>query len=292
MKYAYFNSCSLRATGKEYSHSLRRVFDILGIELEEPKNWVCCGSTLAHNASVLLADALPLKNLAEIQKMGLNEVVVPCTACFNRFKVAQHEDEGDLRLKREIEEIIEHKFERPVSVIHPLELLSTEENLAKLKSLVTRDLSHLKVVSYYGCLLVRPHKETGFHDNPEYPVTMDKILGAVGISTLDWSHKVECCGGSLSLTRPDAVMKLTSRILDDAKAVGAAAVSVPCTFCQLNLDLRQEDLNKQGGDYNLPVFYFTELLALALGVPEKELMLDKHFVENEGLLVKAALNGR
>ncbi len=288
MKYAYYNSCSLRSTGKEYSHSLRRVFDILGMELQEPKNWVCCGSTLAHNVSVMLADTLPLANLAEIQKMGLDEVVVPCTACYNRFKVAQFEDKGDLRLKHEIEEIIEYKFERPVSVLHPLEVLATEENLDKLKSLVKRDLSHVKVVSYYGCLLVRPHKETGFHDNPEYPVTMDKILGAVGIKTLDWSHKVECCGGSLSLTRPDAVMKLTARILDDAKAVGASAVSVPCTFCQLNLDSRQEDLKKQGNDYDIPVYYFTELLALALGVPENDLMLGKHFVESEKLLVKAA----
>ena len=288
MKYAYYNSCSLRSTGKEYSHSLRRVFGLMGLELEEPKNWVCCGSTLAHNASVMLADALPLKNLAEIQKMGLDEVVVPCTACYNRFKVAQYEDGDDLRLKHEIEAIIEHKFERPVSVLHPLELLSTEENLARLKALVKRDLSHIKVVSYYGCLLVRPHKETGFRDNPEYPVTMDKILGAVGIKTLDWSHKVECCGGSLALTRPDAVMKLTSRILDDATAVGASAVAVPCTFCQLNLDLRQEDLNKQGHNYQLPIFYFTELLALALGVREKELMLEKHFVGTQKSLVGTA----
>ncbi len=287
MKYAYYNSCSLRSTGKEYSHSLRRVFDLLDIQLEEPKNWVCCGSTLAHNASVLLADTLPLKNLAEIQKMGLDNVVVPCTACYNRFKVAQYEDKGDLRLKREIEEIIEHKFDRPVSVVHPLEILSTEENLDKLKRMVKRDLSHMKVVSYYGCLLVRPHNETGFRDNPEYPVTMDKILGAVGITTLDWSHKVECCGGSLALTRPDAVLKLTSRILDDAVAVGASAVSVPCTFCHLNLDLRQEDLNKQGHNYDLPVFYFTELLALALGVPENDLMLSKHFVGTEKSLAGA-----
>jgi len=287
VKYAYFNSCSLRATGKEYSHSLLRVFKMLDIELAELEHWMCCGSTLAHNASVMLADTLPLKNLAEVQKAGLNDMVVPCTACYNRFKIAQFEDKGDLRLKREIEEIIEHKFESPVSVVHPLEMLSAEENLAKLKSLVKRGLSHLKVACYYGCLLVRPHKETGFRDNPEYPVTMDKILGAVGIKTVDWSHKVECCGGSLSLTRPDAVLKLTSRILDDARASGAAAISVPCTFCQLNLDIRQEDLNKQGKDYNLPIFYFTELLALALGVPESELMLDRHFVEGEQALVKA-----
>jgi heterodisulfide reductase subunit B len=287
MKYAYYNSCSLRSTGREYHQSLMRVFDKLEIELEEPKKWVCCGSTLAHNSSVLLAETLPLKNLAEIEKMGLDEVVVPCTACYNRFKLAQYEDDEDRRVKKEIEEIIEHKFEKEIGVFHPLEILAREDNLAKLKSLVVRDLSHLKVVSYYGCLLVRPHKETGFLDNPEYPMTMDKILSAVGIKTIDWSHKVECCGGSLSITRPDIVLDLTSRILNDARSVGANAVAVPCTFCQLNLDVRQEDLAKKGVRYDLPIYYFTELVALAIGVPEKDLMLGKHFVESEQVLTRA-----
>ncbi|PPD58904.1 CoB--CoM heterodisulfide reductase iron-sulfur subunit B family protein [Dehalogenimonas etheniformans] len=286
MRYAYFNSCSLRASGKEYSQSLLRLFKLIGIETEELKNWMCCGSTLAHNTSVMLADTLPLKNLAEVQRAGFNDMVVPCTACYNRFKVAQYEDQGDRRLKREIEEIIGHKFEHPVSVVHPLEILSSEQNLAKLKSMVKRDMSHVTVAAYYGCLLVRPHKETAFRDNPEYPITMDRILNAVGIKTVDWSHKVECCGGSLSLTRPDAVLKLTSHILDNARDSGATAVSVPCTFCQLNLDIRQNDLNKLGRNYDMPIFYFTELLSLALGVPEKELMLNKHFVETESLLVK------
>ncbi|MDV2989351.1 MAG: CoB--CoM heterodisulfide reductase iron-sulfur subunit B family protein [Dehalogenimonas sp.] len=287
MKYAYYNSCSLRSTGKEYDNSLQHVFKALDIELEEPKNWVCCGSTLAHNASVLLADTLPLKNLAEVEKMGLDEVMVPCTACYNRFKIAQYEHEDDRRIRHEIEDIIGHTFQKDISVLHPLEILALDQNLEKLKTLVKRDLSHLKVVSYYGCLLVRPHKETQFRDNPEYPVTMDRILSAIGIKTLDWSHKVECCGGSLSITRPDVVLDLTSRILDDAKAVGATAVAVPCTFCQLNLDIRQEDLAKRGKTYDMPIYYFTELIALALGIPERELMLGKHFVESEKVLARA-----
>lgn len=286
MKYAYFNSCSLRSTGKEYHNSLQYVFKALDIELEELKNWTCCGSTLAHNASVLLADTLPLKNLAEIEKAGHSEVMVPCTACYNRFKIAQYEDEDDLRLKREIEDIIEHKFEKDITVLHPLEIIATEENLEKLRKLVKRDLSHLKIASYYGCLLVRPHRETGFRDNPEYPVTMDKILNAVGIETVDWSHKVECCGGSLAITKPEAVISLTSRILDDAKSVGTNAVSVPCTFCQLNLDIRQKDLVQRGKKYDLPIYYFTELIALAIGVAEKDLMLNKHFVESEKVLMR------
>lgn len=289
MKYAYYNSCSLRSTGKEYDRSLRAVCDKLGIELAELKDWICCGATLAHNVSNLLALSLPMKNLAEVEKSGFDKLLVPCTACYSRFKIAQYEMENNAELKAEVEDVIEYKFKGKVQVLHPLEVLSQEDILEKLKQLVKKDLSHLKVVGYYGCLLLRPPKMIGFADNYEYPVTMDKILGAVGIKTLDWSFKTECCGGSLSITKPDIVIELSQRIFDNAKAVGAEAISVPCTFCHLNLDTRQGEIEKHYGlSYQLPIFYFTQLVALALGVPGNELLLKKHFVGTDGVLQKVA----
>jgi heterodisulfide reductase subunit B len=286
MKLAYYNSCSLRTTGKEYDQSLRMVFDVLGIELIEVSDWLCCGSTIAHNISQLLALSLPLKNLAEVEKMGFHDLVVPCTACYNRFKVAQFETEEDPNLKAEIEEIIEYRFEQKVNVLHPLEVLSSEEILSKIKELKKKDLSHIKTACYYGCLLIRPPKATKF-EGGEYPMSMDNILKAAGISVLDWSHKTDCCGASLSITKPEIVTALSGKVLKDAKAVGANAVSVPCTFCQLNLDVRQDNLKKnEGFDPELPIFYFTELLSLALGIAEKDLMLSKHFVSTSQVLEK------
>jgi heterodisulfide reductase subunit B len=288
MRYAYYNSCSLRSTGKEYDKSLRAVFNKLDIELVEPKNWVCCGSTLAHNISRLLSLALPLKNLAEIQKEGFDAVVVPCTACYSRFKTAQYEIAENPEMAAEVEEVIEYRFTEKVKVLHPLEVLSTEPVISRLPELVEKDLSGLKVVSYYGCLMLRPPEIMEF-DICEYPQTMDKILNAVGIPTLDWSHKTECCGGSLSITRPEIVRKLSRDLLDDAKAVGAEAISVPCTFCHLNLDVRQEEIEKEHNvSYRLPVLYFTELMALAMGVPEKDLLLKMHFVDTKSILEKVA----
>jgi heterodisulfide reductase subunit B len=288
MRYAYYNSCSLRSTGKEYDKSLRAVFNKLDIELVEPKNWVCCGSTLAHNISRLLSLALPLKNLAEIQKEGFDAVVVPCTACYSRFKTAQYEIAENPEMAAEVEEVIEYKFVENVKILHPLEILSQEPVISRLPELVKKDLSGLKVVSYYGCLMLRPPKIMEF-DICEYPQSMDKILNAVGIPTLDWSHKTECCGGSLSITRPEIVRKLSRELLEDAKAVGAEAISVPCTFCHLNLDIRQEEIEKEHGvSYQLPIFYFTELIALAMGVPEKDLLLTMHFVDARKVLEKVA----
>lgn len=289
MKLAYYKSCSLHATGKEYDSSLKAILKKLDIEPIEVKDWLCCGSTLAHHTSRLLAVSLPIKNLALIDKMGLDEVIVPCSACYAQFKAAQHEVAENPELKSEIEEIIEDKIGKEIKVLHPLEVLSTKDVLEKLPELVQRDLSNMKVACYYGCLLVRPPKVTKFEDECEYPMTMDNIMRAVGIPTVEWSYKTECCGGSFSTTKPEIVVKLSKRIFDDARANSADAIANPCIFCQMNLDSRERDIEKKYGEqYQIPVFYFTQLVALALGVPEKALFFNRHFVSPDKVLQKVA----
>ena len=285
MKYAYYNSCSLRASGKDYAKSIEVVFSKLDIEAIEPKDWVCCGSTIAHHTSKMLALALPLKNLALVEEMGFNEFIIPCTACYNRFKIAQYEYENDTELAAELDDIIEYKYKNTVNIIHPIELLNKDEYIEKIRKLATRDMTQLKVASYYGCLIVRPPKMIRFSDDHENPQLMEKLLNAAGIKTTEWSYKTECCGGSLSLTRPNKVIELSGRVLENVRAVGANAIAVPCSFCQLNLDVRQEDMkSKHGKDYDMPIFYFSELLALAIGVAEKDILLNKHFVDTKKVL--------
>jgi len=284
MKYAYYPGCSLHSTAKEYDRSLRAVCEKVGIELQQVKNWICCGSTPAHTTSKLLSLALPLKNLAEIEKSGFKEVIVPCAACFSRFKIAQHEIDTKPQLAAEVEGIIEHKFRDGVRVYHPLDILSNSAGLGTLTELVKNDLSGLKVVCYYGCLLTRPPKVTGF-DVCEYPQSMDKILQAVGVSTLDWSYKTDCCGASFALTRTDIVLKLGRDILEGAKSVGADAIAVACPMCQANLDTRQEEIEKKYQvTYHLPILYFTQLMGLAFDVPAEKLLLKRHLVDTEDLL--------
>jgi len=286
MKYAYYPGCSLHSTAKEYDRSLRAVCEKVGIELEEVKNWICCGSSWAHPTSKLLSLALPLKNLAEIEKSGFREVIVPCAACFSRFKISQHEVDNEPKLAAEVEGIIEHKFKDGVKVYHPLDILSSNVGLGKLAELVKNDLSGLKVVCYYGCLLVRPPKVTEF-DDCEYPQSMDKILQAVGIPTLDWSYKTDCCGASFALTRTEIVIKLSRDILEGAKSVGADAIAVACPMCQANLDTRQEEIEERyQTTYHLPILYFTQLMGLAFDIPAEKLLLKNHLVDTEGVLEK------
>jgi len=122
-------------------------------------------------------------------------------------------------------------------------------------------------------------------DECEYPMAMDDLLRSLGITTLDWSYKTECCGGALAMTRTDVVLKLTHDILEEAAAVGANAIAVGCPLCHVNLDTRQVEVEQEyGAHYGLPIFYFTQLMGLAFGTSADKLGLRKHFVSTDELL--------
>jgi heterodisulfide reductase subunit B len=168
--------------------------------------------------------------------------------------------------------------------LHLLEILCRDIGLARVAAAVRRPLSGLKVACYYGCLLVRPPEITNF-DDPENPTLMDQLMQAAGAPPLAWPHKTECCGASFSITDSSVVLELGNRILAMAQAAGADCIATACPLCQLNLDLRQRDMERKFGcRYNLPVFYFTQLLGLAMGCRPDELSLDSLIVEPKALL--------
>ena len=280
-KYAYYPGCSLHSTGSEFDVSFRAVCEKLGIEIEQIKGWICCGTSPAHSSSRLLSLALPFENLCLVDEMGMTDVVAPCASCFARLKTAAFEASEDPELAGQISEALDKPLPESINILSPLEIFHGKDGL---EDVVAKDMPGLKVVCYYGCLLTRPAKVMQF-DECEYPMAMDELLRSMGITTLDWSYKTDCCGGSLAMTRTDVVLKLTHDILEEAKAVGANAIAVACPLCHVNLDTRQEEIEQEYGvKYGLPIFYFTQLMALAMGVPSEKLGLKKHFVGTDELL--------
>ena len=280
-KYAYYPGCSLHSTGSEFDISFRAVCEKLGIDIREIDGWICCGTSPAHSSSRLLSLALPFENLCLAEKMGLTDVVAPCASCFARLRTAVYEANEDAEIASQISEALEKPLPKSMNVLNPIEIFCNQQGLAEA---VTKQLPELKVVCYYGCLLTRPSKVMQF-DECEYPMAMDELLGSLGIETLDWSYKTECCGGALAMTRTDVVLKLTHDILEEAKAVGANAIAVSCPLCHVNLDTRQVEVEQEYGvQYDLPVFYFTQLMGLAMGVAVDKLGLQKHFVGVDKLL--------
>jgi len=283
MKYAYYPGCSAESTARDQYMSIREVSKALGIELIEPKGWTCCGSTPAHHTDRMFSIALPTANLLLAKKMGL-DMVVFCAACYNRMKVANYEIQTNPQVRREIADSLGEDYDGSVEVHHFVEILIKDLGIKKLQETFTHSLDGLKVVSYYGCLLVRPHKVTNF-DNPENPTIMDSLVTVMGGESIDWPHKVECCGGGFALTRTDIVIELSNSILGMAKAAGAQCMAVACPMCQVNLDLRQSDINKtKNTNYDIPIVYITQLIGLCLGISPEKLGMDKCIVSPKPII--------
>lgn len=277
MKYNYFPGCSAESTARDMHESTMAVSKALGIELVEPKGWSCCGATAGHQTDRFLSVALPAASLAKVKDDGL-DMVVSCAACYNRMEVANHEIKNSAGMRKDVGEALGRDYDGSVNVRHFLEVLLEDVGIEQIKEYSKLSLNGLKVACYYGCLLVRPHEVTNF-DDPENPTSLDKLVTSLGAISLDWPHKVECCGGGLSMSRIDVVVSLTDSILEMAQASGAQCITVACPMCQINLDMRQLDIKKQmGKSYDMPIVYITQLLGLCLGISPDKLGLDKLMV--------------
>jgi heterodisulfide reductase subunit B len=290
MSYAFYPGCSLDSTARDYALSTRAVADALGLALPEIPGWTCCGSTPAHQSNGLLALALPARNL---QAARGQTVAVCCAACYGRLKKANHVLGNDPLARAAVAEALGSEYDGSTPVKHLLEILVRDLGLPAVAKRVTRPLRGLRVAAYYGCLLVRPPKVTQF-DDPENPRILDDLLAAAGAEPVAWPHKTECCGGSSSITDPGIVQALSREVLAMARDAGADCIATACGMCQLNLDLRQGDIEKTNGTtFRLPVFYFTQLLGLAFGLGPRELGLRSLVVDPEELLAaKGLLPGR
>jgi len=257
VKVSYYPGCSLHGTAKEYDQSVRSVSHALGIELEEIEDWSCCGATSAHSTNFKLSIALPARNLIAAEKKA-QDVMIPCAACFNRFKTAEHHLGHDPALKAEVEEIVGGRYQGSVAVRNPIDIIVKDIGLEALSAKVVKPLAGLKPVSYYGCLLLRPPEVCHF-DDAENPVLLDRILTALGAEARPWSFKTDCCGGSLTISKTAIVTKMVDKLMAMAREAGANCLVTACPICTANLDMRAS------AGAGLPVFYFTELAALAMG---------------------------
>ena len=283
--YMFYPGCSLEGTARDFHLSTMAVAKTLGLELPQIPDWVCCGSTPAHQTDPLLALALPAQNLAAA---GGKPLAVCCAACYSRLKIANHEIAADAAIRQQVAKAIGHDYDGQTPVLHLLEILARDFGAPAIAKRVKQPLTGLKAACYYGCLLSRQPEVTKF-DDAENPTLMDKMVSAAGAQTLDWPHKTECCGAANSITDVSIVLKLTREVLAMAKAAGANCIVTACPLCQMNLDLRQQDIEKKYGEhFGLPVFYFTQLLGLAMGIAPAELGLKSLVVDPMPLL---AANG-
>jgi heterodisulfide reductase subunit B2 len=286
---SYYPGCSLHATGIEFHMSTMAVAQKLGLNLVEPEGWVCCGTSPAHNTDHYRSIKLPMRTLAIAQELGHSYMTMPCAACFSRFRIAMHEVQQDPELRRKLADDLGFDYRGGIKVDNLLTTITDRVGYEAASKPVVKPLEGLTVACYYGCLLTRPPDVTG-EENYEYPMNMDHLMEALGAKSVDWSYKTDCCGGSLSLSTLQVALDLSHKILQNAIDVGADLIATACPLCHANLDLRQRQINDEyGGEFDIPIVYFTQLMGVAYGIDAKTLGLPKHFSDAIGLLQRKGL---
>jgi len=278
VRFSYFPGCSLHSTAREFDESIRAISKVLDIELREIDDWCCCGATPAHALDPEAATILGLWNLSHAARGGDEPVLTGCASCFSRLRAVREEMDAAPSHLDGARARLGLAEDPRVDVIHLAQLLARPDIVEKIKESLRRPLTGLKVACYYGCLLTRPRGERAV-DDTEDPRILENLVQMVGAEAVDWPLRLDCCGASMAMPRPDLVHELSGKILMKAHERGAQAMVVACPLCHSNLDFQQAAiLRERGADFKLPVLYLSQLVGLALGIPAAELGIQRHFV--------------
>lgn len=275
MKFSYFPGCTDHSSSYEYGRSTEAVLKALGVELVEIEDWNCCGAAATHSLNRLLSLCLPARNISKAQSTQAGPLVIPCAGCFSYLKRAEYVMKHDETERKEIEKIVGFTYEPSLEILALMDVILNQIGLAKIQEKIKKPLKGLKPVCYYGCALVRHPKITQL-DDPENPQYLDRLMKGLGAEPVDWSYKTDCCGADLAMTYADVVKGLVGKIVSMAKEAGAHCIVTSCGLCQMNLEMRQE--------MDLPIFYFTELMGVALDIEKRGNWWKKHLINPKRLL--------
>ena len=263
MKYSYFPGCTLRTKARDLDAYARVSARALGFELEEIDNWQCCGGVYPLGSDEIATKLSSVRALNQAKEKG-QDLVTLCSACHHVIKRVNDDMKNveDIRTRANNYMKLDEPYAGETEVLHFLEVLRDRVGFDELKKKVVSPLKGKKIGAYYGCLLLRPGKIMAF-DNPENPTIIEDFIRAIGATPVVYPYRNECCGGYISLKEKDMSRNMCNNIMDSAAGFGAEMLITACPLCLYNLN--------KSGNGKLPVHYFTELLAEALGVKEEAL---------------------
>ncbi len=259
MVFSYYPGCTLKTKAKELDDYARKAAEALGITMEEIPDWQCCGGVYSTASDEIASKLSSVRALMSARDKG-QDLLTLCSACHNVLKRVNNEiaTNEDMCLRANNYLKPETPYMGETNVIHYLEMLRDKVGFDELKKKVTNPLKDRKIAAYYGCLLLRPGKVMQF-DNPENPTIIEDFIKAIGATPVIFPYRNECCGGYMAMENENLAKKKVDVILESATEMGAEAIITACPLCMYNLDANAT-ANK------LPIYYFTELLAEALGV--------------------------
>jgi len=287
MKVLYYPGCTLKTSAKNLEKSAFAIMDILNYELVEMKDWNCCGVVSSLTDDDLMHHLAPLRNLIHVEDEGEEKIITLCDMCCNTLKQTNlrvQEKQDDLEtLNAFMDE--ENDYKGTVKVIHFLEFLRDEIGFDVLKKMVKNPLKGMKIMPYYGCMLLRPREVS--IDDAEEPMIFNDLLKALGAEIIDNPFKIECCGSYHTIEEKELVSNRAYRITNFAIDRGSNAIMLSCPLCRFNLDVRGKEAEKTYKKYKqLPIYYYTQLIAVALGLDPKYCGFEEHAVNPMILLKK------
>jgi heterodisulfide reductase subunit B len=286
MKISYYPGCTLKTTAKNFEDSALFVLKQLGVDVTEIDRWNCCGTVFSLTSDDLMHHIAPVRTLLRVQEAENDILMTLCAMCYNTLKRSNERMKKEPESLEKINALMtreEQDYKGEVKILHLLELLRDEFGFDKLSQKITKPLRGLKVASYYGCLLVRP-AEVGF-DDLENPTVLEDMVSKLGAEPIDFPYKTECCAAYQTVKDPQIVAERTQRILGSAGDLGADLVLVSCPLCAFNLDQRQKVTGElYPGFKNIPVLYFTQLMALAFDSPAESMGYDLHHIDPRPVL--------
>ena len=280
MKYAYYPGCAAEAILKEADETTRIVADILGIELLDMKNATCCGAGCLDEANKELAVTINARIFAIAEEMGVN-ILTSCSTCLQTMAKINHDLKNDPDLLARTNEVLKEigmHYSGNVEITHLLWVLERDYGVEKLRKKVKRPLNMLKIAPFYGCHTLRPAEILGYED-PRAPKSLDMVMKALGANTVDYRGKTRCCGFHTLLVNERASLKAVGKRIQEAKDKSADCMVTPCPLCEISLDVYQGEAEKLfKRKTQMPVFYLSQIVALALGADIDSLSFKKHLV--------------
>ncbi len=259
MKVSYYPGCTLRTKAKQLDLYARKSAEALGITMEEIENWQCCGGVFSTAKDEIATKLSSVRALSEAAKREQILVTV-CSACHNVIKQTNHAMQNDEDFAMHVNRYMApESYDGSTRVLHYLEMLRDVVGFDTLKEKVVNPLSGKKIAAYYGCLLLRPG-QTMQMDDVENPTILEDFIRALGAEPVIYAQRNDCCGGYVAMEDPASAQKKSKKVLDSASSHGAELIVTACPLCRYNLE--------KNGESEMPVVYFTELLAEALGVKE------------------------
>ncbi|MDL2340010.1 MAG: CoB--CoM heterodisulfide reductase iron-sulfur subunit B family protein [Pseudomonadota bacterium] len=296
-KVAYYPGCALEGTGHAYNKSTRAVGKKLGLELEEVKNWNCCGAMEVKNIDPKIQTYLSSRVMSiAANEMGHSVVMAPCNGCYHNLKKAEYDlahDEGSREVTERLSSKAGHTTYEAgqVETIHALDWIKDAIGEEELAARVKNSLNGLKIANYYGCMYTRPRhifpeKDSGpGSESTSAPHFMDDLLAAAGAENVDFALKTACCGGAHTLSDADTSTKLVANILIAAEEAGAEVIATECPTCHTGLEMHQIRAETNFGiKTNVKVMYFTQLLGIALGLSPRKVGLQENVSDGRAAL--------